>query len=149
MFNTLRRRTAVMALALPLAVLLAGCGGDTVEPHDEELPQEMQLNLGGTLVTVSDNGSYTPNPLILPVGAYEVSVEFRDDQGVVMEIRDDEYRLEISSDDGTVLTYSSSSAFTGTLTASAAGSTAIRPQLFHIQEGHADFGPFPISVTVQ
>ena len=149
MFNTLRRRTAALVLALPLAVTLSACGNVPVEPHDEELPQEMQLNLGGTLVTVSDNGSYTPNPLILPVGAYEVSVVFRDDQGEVMEIGDDEYRLDISSDDNSVLTYSSSSAFTGTLTASAAGGTAIRPQLFHIQEGHADFGPFPVAVTVQ
>jgi hypothetical protein len=148
MFKTLRRRTAAMALALPLAVLLAGCGDDPVDPHDEELPHEMQLSIGGTVVTITDNGSYLPQP-ILSVGPHEVSVVFRDDEGDVMDIHDDEYRLEITSDDTSVLTYSSSSAFTGTLTASTAGSATIRPQLFHIEEGHADFGPFPVVVTVQ
>lgn len=149
MIGIVGRRLAALALALPLAIIMAGCSDDPVVPHDEELPHEMQLTIGGTVVTVTEFGSYTPNPVILAPGAHEVSVVFLDDDGAPMDIHDDDYRLDIISDQPAVVTYDASSAFTGTLTAVAAGSTTIRPQLFHIEEGHADFGPFPISVSVQ
>lgn len=145
----LHPRRVILGLTLPFAMALAACGDDPAEPgHDEELPAEMHLTIGGQTVTVTEFGTQTPNPVLLPPGTHQVTVQFLDDEEQVMAIDADEYRLEINSDAPAVASYQGSGAFTGTLT-TAAGSTAIRPQLFHIEEGHADFGPFPVNVTIQ
>lgn len=144
------RPAALLALVLPLALAAAACGDSPTDAHDdEEFPAEMRLTIGAQTITMSDNGTFTPNPVFVAPGTYQVSVEFLDDEGVIMELDGEEVRFEMASDNAGLLSYQASGSFTGTLTAAGAGATVLRPQLFHIEEGHPDFGPFPLTITVQ
>jgi len=56
--------------------------------------------------------------------------------------------LNATPADTAILTFTRTSAFAGTFTGVAAGSTNLTVSLFHIGAGDNDFGPFPVPVTV-
>lgn len=58
------------------------------------------------------------------------------------------FELAVEIDDESIVTFTRASAFAGTLNKVAAGSTSATFALFHVEEGHEDFGPFPVPITV-
>jgi hypothetical protein len=58
------------------------------------------------------------------------------------------FQLNATPADTSTLTFTRRSAFVGTLTGVAAGSTNLSVSLFHTTGGDNDFGPFPVPVTV-
>jgi hypothetical protein len=58
------------------------------------------------------------------------------------------FQLNATTGNASILTFTRTSAFVGTLTGVAAGSTNLAVSLYHITGADNDFGPFPVPVTV-
>jgi hypothetical protein len=130
----------------------AGCK-DSHGPHDHEPDVvTMRLTVGTQVITVSDNGTVTGGPLVLQVGANTITAAFLGADGQPDEhVTPDEYELKVTVDGGAPIAFtrSQSNPFSGTLTATATVTGAtVRFSLYHIDEGHDDFGPFPVTVNV-
>lgn len=140
----LRQLIAVATLALGLGACKDSTG---LDEHGEEV-HAMKITLAnGTSVTVSETGTVT-GTLTIPTGvASTFTVTFLDDAGaVVTDLPAKEYQASVSPNAG--ITFARTGAFTGTLQGATAGTVTVRFGLFHIEESHDDFGPFPVSVTV-
>lgn len=136
-----------------LATLMLGLGAckDSTGPDDHGHAEEvhaMRITLAnGTSVTVGETGTVT-GTLTIPSGvATAFTVTFLDDDGVVVDdLKATEYQASVSPNAG--ITFVRTGAFTGTLQGATAGTVTVRFGLFHIEESHDDFGPFPVSVTI-
>ena len=101
----------------------------------------------GTSVTVSETGTVTGTLTLSAGAATTVTVTFLDDAGaVVTDLPATEYQASVSPNAG--ITFARTGAFTGTLQGTTAGTVTVRFGLFHIDEQHDDFGPFPVPVTI-
>jgi len=145
-------RRALALLTAVFTLSLAACKDDAsgLDDHDEPEIEEMRLTIAGQVITVSDNGTVTPaGPIILPLGASSVSAQFLDHDGRPDDhVTAVEFQLNVLPADGAPVTFarSTTNPFAGTLTAtSAAEGVVIRFSLFHIEEQHNDFGPFPVT----
>lgn len=108
----------------------------------------MRITLAnGTSVTVSETGTVTGTLTLSAGAATTVTVTFLDDAGaVVTDLPATEYQASVSPNAG--ITFARTGAFTGTLQGTTAGTVTVRFGLFHIDEQHDDFGPFPVPVTI-
>jgi hypothetical protein len=146
-----RRRSIIAVLGtVVFGLALASCDGST-EPEEEE-PEvaTMRLTINAQTVDIAENGSVSGGPIVVPVGNTAISAAFlRADGSADPVVTADVFRLDVDSDNAGIASFSRSGAFNGNLVGTAAGSTILRFSLFHIEEGHEDFGPFPVAVTVQ
>jgi hypothetical protein len=151
MLSVMRRNARRFAIALPLLMLVAAACGD--DPVAEEDPAEavvaMRLTIGTQTITVSDNGTVTGGPIMIPVGNTAITAAFLDDANQVVTGLDAEFRLDVTTNNANVATFTATSAFAGNLTGVAAGQTILEFALFHIEENHEDFGYHDVPVTVQ
>lgn len=148
-------RNSVLArslVALTVGLLVASCG-DSTGPEEEEHEPEvatMRLTVGSQTINVAEDGTVTGGPIVIPVGNTTISAQFLLASGQPEPlVTADVFQLNVDSDNTGVAGFTRTAAFGGSLVGTAAGSTILRFALFHIEEGHEDFGPFPVSVTVQ
>ena len=142
----MRRLAGVMLLALGIA--LGGCEDDPVVPDPEPEVATMRLTIGAQTIDIDDTGVVTGGPIAMSANT-AISVQWLKANGTPETIvTAAEFQLDVTTDNASVVTFSRSTAFTGNLVKAAAGSTILRFSLFHIIEGHPDFGPFPVNVTV-
>jgi hypothetical protein len=134
----------VTALAIPFA---AACDEDPVEPHEHADVAGMLLTVGTQTVTLTEGGAQ--GGLTIPNGASTITATFLDDDGDPIALHDDEFELRILPPNATVVTFARTGAFSGTLNGVADGSVIVQVDLYHIEEGHADFGPHNLAVTVE
>jgi hypothetical protein len=129
-------RSACVLLA---AAALAGCT-NPVDPTGHRRPAGVVVFSGGEIVYES---AQPAAPLTLPVGTpVAVRFEFRDAQDSPVAGGDD-YYLRIDVPAGAALSFVADEpgAFTGTLTAGAAGNTTVLVRYMHgrVGRGHSDF----------
>lgn len=147
-----RVRAAVTMLSLALVVGLTACK-DSTSPDDDNEPNVTSMVLtfsNGQSATVTGVGA-TPSVRI-PVGATAVTARFltaagSDDPVVTASV----FRLEVSAPAGNVtFNRSPTNGFSGTLTTTVATTTAVPVTfaLLHIAEGHSDFGPLTVNISV-
>jgi hypothetical protein len=148
-----RRALGLSALFIATA-FATGCDDDDdpVEPPDEPEVATIRMTIGAQTVTVdTDNGTVTGGPILVPVGGAgsTITAEFlRADGQPDPVVTEADFVFRVFPADESVLTYTETSAFEGTLTGLQAGPTTMDVDLFHIPADHAEFGPFPIPVTV-
>jgi hypothetical protein len=128
---------------------------DPVTPEPEPEVATMRITAGAQTISVDGTGAVTGGPLAIPSGgAITISASFlRDDGTPDPLVTDADFRLEVTdptigSPPPSVATFARTGGFTGTLTATQDGSAPMLFALLHIDEGHEDFGPFPITITV-
>jgi hypothetical protein len=101
-------------------------------------------------VTVTGTGA-TPTARV-PVGNTTVTAQFLRANGTPDPVvTASVFRLEVVAPAGNIaFTRSASNPFSGTIAATTATNTAIPVTfaLFHVAEGHNDFGPFTVNMTV-
>ncbi|MGI9629246.1 MAG: hypothetical protein ACR2QM_20655 [Longimicrobiales bacterium] len=136
---------------IALGLVVAACGDDTpMEEEQEPQVATMRLTVGAQTVDVAEDGTVTGGPISIPVGMTAVSVEFLLASGQPEPlVTAAEFQANVASDDETTVTFTRTSAFAGMLDGVASGSAVLSFSLFHIEEAHEDFGPFPVSTTVQ
>jgi len=143
---TVRRLRPLVAI---VTLALAACKDSTGPDHEHgEEVHAMRIALAnGTSVTVSETGTVTGTLTLSAGAATTVTVTFLDDAGaVVTDLPATEYQASVSPNAG--ITFTRTGSFTGTLRGDAAGNVTVRFGLFHIDEQHDDFGPFPVPVTI-
>jgi hypothetical protein len=141
MFATTRR----VALTAALSLGLAACS--TTDAHEVEVDL-MRITVGGQVVMVNSTGAVTGGPISLVNGVAEnVTVEFLDAaMADALAPHASDFQANVTTPGG--VTFARTGPFAGTLTGTAIGTSNTSFALFHIEEGHEDFGPFNVSVTV-
>ncbi|HEX9579727.1 MAG TPA: hypothetical protein VF970_01345 [Gemmatimonadales bacterium] len=146
-----RARVNRLLWAAPLALSVALIGGSCPDEPLEEEPEvaTLRLSVGGQTVDVSDNGTVTPTGGITISANATLSASFlKADGSAETLVTADEFELRVTSQSTGVVTYTSTGAFAGTLNKLSTGGTQLSIELFHLVEQHADFGPFPVPITV-
>ncbi len=144
-------RALLSSMLLAVAISASACGKDATSPEEEE-PSVTSMVLtfsNGQTATITGSGN---NAVRIPVGATTVSAVFRRADGtpdpiVVTSV----FRLEVVAPAGNLsFARNASNSFAGTLTATAATTTAVPVtfSLLHVAENHSDFGPFTVNITV-
>jgi hypothetical protein len=142
-FRSIATLTLVAASAAGVAC------SDSTEPEPEPEVATMRLIVGGTdTIEVGSGGAVTGGPITIAANTSIVVEWLRDDGTEDPVVTATDFELSVTVDDETVVTFTRSSAFAGTLNKVAAGSTSAEFGLFHIEEQHDDFGPFPVAITV-
>jgi hypothetical protein len=151
MIGTAFLRHRLLPAMLFSVLALTACDDDDengTEPEPEVVT--MRLTAGAQVVTVSNNGTVTNGPIVVPVGTTALTLEFLDDTGNPDPlVTDADFEARVTPTPATVLTADRTSAFAFTLTGVAEGSATLSAELFHLEEGHSDFGPFDVPVTVE
>jgi hypothetical protein len=136
---------AILAFGLPAA----SCGSST-EPEEEPEVAIMRLTVGAQTVDVAEDGAVSGGPIVIAQGNTAISAAFlRADGTADPLVTADVFRLDAESDNAGIASFVRGGSFNGSLVGAAAGSTILRFSLFHLEEQHEDFGPFPVAVTVQ
>jgi hypothetical protein len=106
--------------------------------------------VGAQTITVSRNGAVTGGPIVITLPtALTITASFLNAAGSQDPVaHGGRFQLDVTPDSTSTVTFTRVSAFVGTLTGVAAGSTNVAVSLFHIGDGDTDFGPFPVAVTV-
>jgi len=142
-FRSARRAALVVASMFAFAA----CSEDD---HDHEVEVDfMRITAGAQTLMVNSTGAVTGGPLALQTGvARSITVEFLASDMTTDALDDhaDDFQVNVTAPAG--VTFTRTGPFAGTLTASAAGSYNVSFALFHIEENHEDFGPFPVAVSV-
>src|SRR5262245_34420350 len=154
-------RRALLAVGLVSLVTGSGCGSSpttassppptTLPPVDAEAAvTSVRLTVGNQTITVSNTGTVTGGPItIARPTAPTLSASFLNAAGSQDPVaHGGSFQLNATPDNASILTFTRTSGFVGTLTGVARGSTNLTISLFHITGGDNDFGPFPVPVTV-
>jgi hypothetical protein len=146
-----RMKLSPLAVLAPLcaSLLLAACGDEVeveVDPADSIV--SMRLVVGAQTINVTESGVITGGPIVIGGGTTNITATFLDASGNTVAGLGD-FELRVTPANTALVTFGRVSAFAGTLTRVAAGSTQLSIQLWHLLEQHADFGPFNIPITVQ
>ncbi len=151
LFHSFARRTALLVPTV-FALSMSACKDDAtgLDDHDEPEVASVRLTIGGQVITISDNGTVSPSgTIVLPVAASTITAEFLDDAGApIDELSPAEFQLNVTVAPTAAATFarSTTNPFAGTLTpAAAAENVTVRFSLFHLEEQHEDFGPFPVT----
>jgi hypothetical protein len=144
------RRALGLALAA-LALTMSACKDDATgidDDHDLHV-ESMRLTIAGQTITVAENGTVTGGPVNLAAGQHNITAVFLDDEGQPADdVTAIEFQLNVTIPNGTPVTFarSTTNPFAGTFTVTGAQQgAAIRFSLYHIEEQHEDFGPFPVT----
>lgn len=152
--NLLRAvRPAVAVLLATSLLTLSACKDDAVSPDDEPEVASMRLVIGGQTITISDAGVVSPaTPLVLPLGGTTITAAFLKANGEPNDnVTTADFQLNVTIGSGIPVTFtrSTTNAFAGTLNVTGiASGVQLRFALFHIEEQHEDFGPFPVTFTL-
>ena len=138
----LARRFLGMVL---MAGAIAACDDDPVGPEEPEI-DAVRLTLGAQTVTITSLN--TTGTVTIPVGTTAISAVFLDADGDVLHLGS-EFELRVTPAASGAVTFTRTGAFAGSLQATAAGTTTMQIQAFHLEENHPDFGPFTVTVIVQ
>lgn len=124
------------------------CKESTSTEEDEPEVATMRLTVGSQTVTVAENGAVTGGPLRITTAAQTLTAAFlKADGSPETLVNSDVFRLEVTG--GTGVTFTRASQFAGSIRGTAAGNTTVSFSLFHTEENHNDFGPFPVAVQIQ
>jgi hypothetical protein len=143
--TALRRVAGILALSVTAFGLIA-CSDDDVD--DEPEIQQIRLVIG-TQTFTSIGGNPPTGSVVIPRGAHPVTVTALTASGGVITLDSREFELRITSSNTAVANYTKASAFSGILAASAAGTTTLNVQLYHLVEMHADYTLASMAITVQ
>ncbi|MGE0160321.1 MAG: hypothetical protein AB7T31_12995 [Gemmatimonadales bacterium] len=148
MFDFKQVRFARIVL-LAGGMVLAGCNDDPVVEDEPEVAT-MRLTIGSQVVDVDDTGAVTGGPIALTTGVNPtVTAQWlKADGSAETLVTSGVFELRAEPANTAVVTFTRTGAFAGTLDGLTAGSTQIEFSLFHLEEGHEDFGPFDVDVTV-
>jgi hypothetical protein len=154
-----------LAVTVTGLVAVLGCGSSTptvssTPPTTVASPppvsgeasvSSVQLTVGTQTISVSNNGTVTGGPIIITrPTAPTLTASFLNAGGSQDPLaHGGNFQLNATPGDGSILTFTRTSAFVGTLTGTAAGSTNLTVSLYHMSDGDNDFGPFPVPVTVK
>lgn len=148
-FAAKRFRTLFAAVLLPATLVACDDSPTEHDDHAEEVAA-IRLTAGTQTVTITQAGAVTGGPITLGAGgSTAITATFLADDGDVVDLHDDEFRLDVVSGTPSVVTFQRTGPFAGTLSGQAAGQGVVAVSIFHLEEGHADFGPFNVPVTVQ
>lgn len=142
--HSLARRLSVAA-----ALLLVTACRESTDPGDPE-PEvaTMRLTVGTSTVNIAENGAVTGGPLRISTADQLLTASFLKADGTVESlVIPDVFELRLTNLTG--VTFTRTGAFSGNIRGAAAGPTTINAALFHLVEGHEDFGPFPVAVLIQ
>jgi hypothetical protein len=138
-------------------LFMAGCGDGGAEPqleweevvglHFED--GYLATTFGSTLVDIWAGGQIVGDPLvILPGLPTRVEATFHDAaSNLIMGL--DEYELRIVPGDPTLLIFTPTGPFAGTVTRLRPGATVLQIGLHNTQRQLEDFGPFAVPVTIR
>jgi hypothetical protein len=147
--HAVRRSRLSVYFALPLVVALSAltaCDDDPVEPEEPEIGT-VRLVIGTQTLNVTGSGTA---PAVTISGASTlVTATFLDEDGAPLTLNSSEFEIRLVPATSGRVTFTRTGPFTGTLTRVAAGTTLVAVSVFHLGEGHDDFGPHNINLTVQ
>jgi hypothetical protein len=135
--------------ALLLAPLVGACSDDPIEPDPADLVVAIRLTIGTQTITINQAGTITGGPVTTTTAATSITGAFLDVAGQPVAVPTAEFELRVIPDNSGRLTFTRNSAFAGNLTRVATGAASLSVSLYHTGEGHDDFGPFTVPVTVQ
>jgi hypothetical protein len=147
-----RARRPLRALAVVGLIAVPACidfqQGDAVDA--EANVSSVRLTVGSQTIIVKGTGTVMGGPITITRPATPaISASFLNAAGAQDPVaHGGNFQLNATSADTSTLTFTRTSAFAGTLTGVAAGSTNLNVSLFHISGGDNDFGPFAVPVTV-
>lgn len=140
-------------LALAAATVLLGCSDDPVAPNNEPAVQSMRLQVGSSVVTIDRATGAPSGELSVPLGDSDIAVQWlRANNTEESLITDDEFEFRMTSTATSNFSFESTGARGGTITVTGVNSgeaITASVSLFHLDEGHADFGPYTITLRVQ
>ena len=149
MFSTKLRRWAGFAAVVALTATASACSDDPTGEENEPEIAYARVTVGSQSVTIDDTGAQT-GTLTVPRGQSNVTVAyFRDDNSVEDLVTSAEFEVRLVPRTGTSgVTWTPNGAFGGTLNTTTAGQKSLDVQLFHLEEGHADFNTI-VTLTAQ
>ena len=144
----LRRRT-LLAVLFVSAFTVSACS-DSTEPDPEPAVATLRLVIGTQTVSVNvASGAVTGGPVIIARGNTNVTATFlRADGSAEALVTGTLFRLDGTSSNSAVVTYTSTGAFTGTLNGVQAGTGTVTFALHHLEEGHNEWSR-GVSIQVQ
>jgi hypothetical protein len=145
--NARKIRRAMLAPLFMGLVLAVACD-DEDDPDPSDSIVAMNLIIGNSAITVSESGAITGGPAIIQTSGVPISATFVNSSGNVVAGLND-FELRVTSENTGRVTFTRVSAFAGTLNRIAAGTTNLKIGLYHVLEGHFDFGEFTIPLNVQ
>jgi hypothetical protein len=140
-------RSTRWATLLALSVLTLGAC--TKDEHDHEVDVDfMRITVGAQQVMVNSTGAVTGGPINLVRGvSTSITVAFLNAaMADALDDHADDFQVNVTTPSG--VTFTRTGPFTGTLSASAAGTYSVGFSLYHLEENHEDFGPFTVPVAV-
>ena len=152
----IRRTAQILSLAL-IATAAVACSDDELISPDEE-PQVATMRLavstaaGTSTVDVSENGTVTGGPLLIANNGTLTAQFLRVDGTPDPLAAGFGFELRVTPATPANLTFTRTGQFSGTLTITGLASNATTTAqfvLFHTEEGHEDFGPFPVTMRVR
>jgi hypothetical protein len=138
-------RGSAVAVLASLALGATACSEDDLG-HELHVDL-MRITVGAQQLTVNSAGAVTGTVNIVQGVATNVTVEFLDDaMADALAEHADDFQVQVEPDAG--ITFTRSGPFAGTITGTDIGAISVSFALFHIEENHEDFGPFPVNITV-
>lgn len=145
-------------LAAALAATMLGACSDNSGPDDHEEPEvtAMVVEVDGVEHTVTlAGGGFTPATATLDgttaaLVATFLNAEGELDPAVLEHAEDFELSVAGSASGGALpagVTFTRTEPFEGTLTVPAGETVTVFFGLYHIEEEHDDFGPYPLQIT--
>lgn len=129
-----------VTLAGALAVLAFGIGcGDSAAPEEAVEVHAIRLTVGHQVATVA-RGGVTADSLVIGLGDASLMAQLLGHSGELAPVPPAEYRIEIVPDDEAVVTFTSRTAFAGTLTGVAAGRARLAVCLLRTATEECEFG---------
>ena len=137
---------AMLASALALLAFGAGCS-ESAAPDERADVHAIRLTVGGQVVTIERGGAVTGDTLVIGLGDTSLTAQFLDAGGQLTPVAPAEYRIEVVSDDESVVTFTRRTAFAGTLTGVAAGSARLAACLLRVASEQCEAGSLTAMVV--
>lgn len=141
-------RAAMLVLSL---TALAACNDDTEGEEDEPEIARVELRVGSTTSFINEAGTLS-TAITLTRGANTVTARVLDASGtVIAEGSNPDYRIDVEAQGAITVNRTGPYTFTLTNTNTTANATTalLRVSVYHVEEGHTDFGPFTVQVALQ
>jgi hypothetical protein len=154
MLETHKHRGLLSLALLLLVPTFSACDDaeDEEEPDPAEAIEIIELTVGGVALRLDkDTGNpISGGPLVVAAGANAtLTARFLDEDGNDVTSTLGEFELQGENATPSIVTYTATGDFTGTVAGVAAGAGIVEFQLFHTVEQHEDWGPHEVAITVQ
>lgn len=135
--NSLLTRLLRYALVGLMVTGVTACDDDPADVEEEPEVQTIRLVVGSQTI----NFIASQPAAFIARGAHNVSVSFlRANGSVDPVVNATDFEVQITAANTSIVTFTRTGAFTGTLTGVAAGSTTLKVCLFHKGEQHCETG---------